>query len=213
MIATKSLTEEQQLNSPEIVERLREDGANRFQSHDAYQTSVSKHHGTRADLLKSEMDSLRSTPVPELLNELRESGLLWSMIAAVVGVSDAAIRKWRRGEAIEDHNRRRLTLLKALQNVYAITGSPTIPFSDWIDTRIVPTFSATPLQLLTLHRDSDATYLQPLMDFMVEQQDGESPEVLLDRYVGPSWRAEHVAEQRFKIVTIASGERYLEIEP
>src|SRR5262245_59725114 len=45
----------------------------------------------------------------DLLDALAtEFGLSWTTIARMVGVTDAAVRKWRRGEPIAPENRRRL---------------------------------------------------------------------------------------------------------
>jgi hypothetical protein len=210
MSATSSMSE--QIVETPVVTRLREQSFNRAEAYDNHQTSVTDHHAARADLLRSEIAQLSGTPATELLKELRSQGLLWSMVASVVGVSDAAIRKWRRGEAIEPMHHRRLVLLTALSHIHTAYADPALPFSAWLDSEIVPRFSATPLQLIALNRDRDVTLLQPLLDLMLGLEDGEQPDTILDRYLGTGWRDEAVAEQRFRIVTTASGDRLLVID-
>lgn len=211
MSATTSSMSEQIVETP-VVTRLREQSFNRAEAYDNHQTSVTDHHAARADLLQREVAQLRGVPATDLLKELRGEGLLWSMVASVVGVSDAAIRKWRRGESIEPMHHRRLILLTALSHIYTAYAGPGLPFSAWIDSEIVTRFSATPLQLIALNRDNDIALLQPLLDLMLGLDDGEQPDAILDRYLGTSWRDEAVAEQRFRIVTTASGDRLLVID-
>jgi len=211
MSATTSSMSEQIVETP-VVARLREQSFNRANAYDNHQTSVTDHHAARAALLQREMAQLRGMPATELLKELRGQGLLWSMVASVVGVSDAAIRKWRRGESIEPMHHQRIVLLTALSHIYTAYADPVLPFSAWVDSEIVPRFSATPLQLIALNRDSDVALLQPLLDLMLGLEDGEQPDAILDRYLGTGWRDEAAAEQRFKIVTTASGDRLLVID-
>lgn len=211
MSATASSMGEQLVETP-VVARLREHSFNRAAAYDNHQASVTDHHAARAQVLEREIDQLRDMSAADLLRELRGQGLLWSMVASVVGVSDAAIRKWRRGESIEAAHWRRLVLLTALSHIYAAYAAPLLPFSAWLDSEIVPRFSATPLQLIALSRDSDTVSLQPLLDLMLGLEDGEQPDAILDRYLGSTWRDEAVAEQRFRIVTTASGDRLLVVD-
>ncbi len=211
MSATTSSTSEQIVETP-VVARLREQSFNRAEAYDNHQSSVTDHHAARAVVLQREMIQLRAVSATELLRDLRSQGLLWSMVASVVGVSDAAIRKWRRGESIEAVHHQRLVLLTALSHIYTAYADPSLPFFSWLDGEVVPRFSATPLQLIALNRDSDVALLQPLLDLMLGLDDGEQPDAILDRYLGPGWRAEAVAEQRFRIVTTASGDRLLVID-
>lgn len=209
MMSTSSMSE--QITEVPVV-NLRDQAVNRATAYEHHQTSVTDHHAVRADLLRREVAALEDTPAAELLQELRGQGLLWSMVALVVGVSDSAIRKWRRGEPIEPTHHRRLTLLTALAHIYATYADPTVRFSAWLDSEVVPRFSATPLQLIALSRDADATVFQPLLDLMLGLEDGEQPEAILDRYLGSGWRDEAISEQRFKIVTTAAGDRLLVID-
>ncbi len=212
MTATSPLS--QQILETDIVSRLREHSFNRSASHTAHNDAVASHHVVRAEFVDVLGDELSTSSQQELLNELREQGLLWSVVAEAIGVTDTAVRKWRKGQAIDVIHRRRLSRLVALSRLYADYALPThqTAFAEWLDTRVVPGFSATPLALLKLNRDSQATSLQPLLDWMLQQPDGDRAESLLDRYLGPAWRQEAQDEQRFRIVTNAAGERILLID-
>jgi hypothetical protein len=212
MSATSSLPE-QLLEAP-VARRLHAEAFNRERAHLEYQETVQAHHVVRTEVLEELAASLRDEQTPSLLGELRTHGLLWSSVAQIVGVSDAAIRKWRRGEAIESSHRTRLCRLLALSRLYDRYAAPTAAsaFGEWLATPIVPRFSATPLQILALNRDVDAHDLQPLLDWMLSYQDGARAEDLLDRYLGEGWRDEARDEQRFRIITTAAGDRLLVVD-
>src|SRR5437588_6407263 len=211
MTATSSL---QQLVETPVVERLRNDSFNRAVAHIDHQEALSYHHGTRTEFLEDLIEELRDVSVQDVLAELRGVGLLWSVVAEVVGVTDAAIRKWRRGDSIDATHRQRLARLAAFGRLYAAYAVPpsATGFAEWLDSRIVTRFSATPLQLMVLNRNSDTREFQPLLDWMLDHSDREHGEVLLDRYLGSGWRDDAKEEQRFRIVTNSDGERILLVD-
>jgi hypothetical protein len=212
MSATTSLP--QQLHETPVVERLREHSFNRELARLDHQDSVAAHHVVRAEFLDELAEELTGRPIADLLAELRMHGLLWSSVAEVVGVTDAAIRKWRRGEPIDPRHRIRLARLVALCRLfatYATTESPTA-FAEWLSKPVIRQFSASPLQLLALNRDVDSSQLQPLLDWMLGHDDAERAQELLDRYLGDAWRTEAEAERRFRIVTNSAGERILLVD-
>jgi hypothetical protein len=203
-----------QLEETPVVTRLREQSFNRAAAHSDHEGAVAEHHVVRAEFLDELVAALADEPAPELLRELRASGLLWSVVAQAVGVTDAAIRKWRKDQPIEGRHKRgiaRLVGLGRLYRTYVVTADPT-GFAEWLDTRILRGFSATPLQLLALNRESDSALLQPLLDWMLEQPDSAHAEALLDRYLGTEWRDQAQSERRFRIVSSASGDRVLIID-
>ncbi len=200
-----------QLRDTPVVERLREQSFNRVGAYLAHQDAVADHHGVRAEYIDELVDQLAETPVAEILAHLRLYGLLWSKVAEIVGVTETAVRKWRKGATIDSTHRRRLCRLAALGQIheeYAMPGSSTA-FGEWLDSNIVPRFSATPMQLLALNRESDVAVLQPLLDWMLDQPDAAHAEHLLDQYLGTQWRDDAQEEQRFRIVTNSAGERIL----
>jgi len=212
MSATSSAP--QQLYETPVVERLREHSFNRELARLDHEDSVAAHHVVRAELLDELTQELAVDPVLDLLTELRERGLLWSTVAEIVGVTDAAIRKWRRGEPIDNRHRIRVSRLVALGRLYtnyAPEESPT-GFAEWLARPVVRQFTAAPFQLLALNRDVESSELQPLLDWMLAHRDGERAEDLLDRYLSKTWRAEARAEQHFRIVTNAAGDRILLVD-
>lgn len=211
MIITEPYTG--QLAPTELQERLRTQSFNRAAAELQHEDAVSEHHDARVALLDEYRDELiAQSDAPALLDELRAAGLLWSDIAKVIGVSDTAVRKWRAGRPIEQQHLRRLALLVALSRLYAGQGPHRPTFAERMQSRLIENFSATPLQLITLGRDEPVDHLQPLLDWMLDLTDREAAEKLLDRYIGRDWRRSAQAEQRFRIVTNADGERILVID-
>jgi len=203
-----------QVEEAPVAKRLREQSFNRTVSHLDHRDAIAEHHKVRAEALLDLEQSLSRFEPSDLLAELRSAGLLWSVVARYVGVSDAAVRKWRRGGAIEPEHRRRLLRFAALSRLFTdnavLLGQS--GFAEWLDTRILDGFSATPLDLLVLRRTEAAASLQPLLDWMLDHADRERAEDLLDCYVGSGWREDAKEEQRFRIVSDATGDRILEFK-
>ena len=209
---TSTLTH--QLHQSRVVAGLTELAFNRTTALLEHQHAVSDHHLARASWLDEATEELSDVEPSTLLAELRQSGLLWSVVAEIVGVTDAAVRKWRKDQPIDPRHHRRLARLAALARLhaeYAPSASDT-GFAEWLDTRIVRSFSATPLGLLKLNRDRGSARLQPLLDWMLDHTDGDEGEALLDRYLGREWRDEAREEQRYRIVTDGAGDRILLID-
>ena len=211
---TTTGTPSRQLEQTPVVQRLQETSFNREVAYLDHRDAVSDHHVVRTEALDESERRLAHEATTELLSELRGFGLLWSSIAQVIGVSDAAIRKWRNGHAIELSHKRRLARLVALGRLHHAYAMPTTStgFAEWLDTPVVAGFLATPLDLLALNRRRGSAALQPLLDWMLEHPDREYGETLLDRYLGEAWREQAQEEQRFRIVRSAHGDRVLVID-
>lgn len=203
-----------QLEETPVVQRLQEKSFNRETAYLSHRDALSDHHVVRAEVLDESERQLVEDAAADLLSELRRYGLLWSAVAEMVGVSDAAIRKWRKGSAIEPTHKRRLARLVALGRLHRAYAMPTTStgFAEWLDTRITPSFSATPLDLLALNRQRGSAALQPLLDWMLEHPDREHGEALLGRYLGEVWREQAQDEQRFRIARNAEGDRILVVD-
>lgn len=213
-MTTTTGTPSRQLQESPVVQRLQETSFNRETAFLGHRDAVSDHHFVRAEALDESERRLVEEATRELLTELRSFGLLWSSVAQVVGVSDAAVRKWRNGGAIEQRHKRRLARLAALGRLHHAYAMPTSStgFAEWLDTPIIPSFSATPLDLVALNRERDSAALQLLLDWMLEHSDREHGEVLLDRYLGEAWREQAQDEQRFRIVRSADGDQILVVD-
>jgi hypothetical protein len=213
-MSTTTGTPSRQLEQSPVVQRLQETSFNRESAYRGHRDALSDHHVVRAEALNEIERQLVAEPTDQLLSELRTFGLLWSAVAQAIGVSDAAIRKWRKGGTIEEPHKRRLARLLGLARLHRTYAMPSTrsAFAEWLDTPIVPRFSATPLDLLSLSRHRDAVALQPLLDWMLDHEDREHSAALLDRYLGGTWREQAQEEQRFSIVRDARGERILVID-
>jgi hypothetical protein len=203
-----------QLQESPVVQRLQETSFNRETAYLGHRDALSDHHVVRAEALNESERRLVEHATRDLLAELRSAGLLWSSVAQVVGVSDAAVRKWRNAGAIEQRHKRRLARLVALERLHHAYAMPSTStgFAEWLDTPIISGFSATPLDLLALNRERDSAALQPLLDWMLEHSDREHGEALLDRYVGEAWREQAQDEQRFRILRSADGDQILVVD-
>lgn len=213
-MSTTTSTASRQLEQSPVVQRLQETSFNRESAYVGHRDALSDHHLLRAEALDEAEQQFVGEPTDQLLSELRTFGLLWSAVAQAIGVSDAAIRKWRKGGAIEAPHKRRLARLLALARVHRTYAMPSTSsaFAEWLDTPILPGFSATPLDLLSLNRHREAVALQPLLDWMLDHEDREHSAALLDRYLGGTWRQQAQDEQRFRIVRDAGGDRILVID-
>jgi hypothetical protein len=207
-ITTNSSVE--QIHESETVRRLTEHSFNRAAAHYGHQDSVVDHRATRAKHLSQDIARLEDVPIATLLKELRGAGLLWSSVAQIVGVTDTAVRKWRKGSAIDAVHKRRVARLVALMDHFVAFSADSRPqgFASWLHTPVVDEFSCTPVQLLALSREKSISAIQPLIDNMLGVE-GERPEGVLDYYLGSTWRDEAHAEAKFAIEKNAEGDRIL----
>jgi transcriptional regulator with XRE-family HTH domain len=132
----------------------------------------------------------------ELLDELAtRRGLSWSTMARMVGVSDAAIRKWRRGEAVAAENRRRLAravaFLQMLADVFPV-GDP----GSWLEMRISEDATVTAIDVYADGRPD-------LLFEIVGQR--LTPHQVLEAF-DPDWRQNYVRDDRFAVVEAPDGE-------
>lgn len=171
------------------------------------------HSDATAAMLESLRVEIADQSPPALLGELRDAGCLWSVVAEAIGVSDTAVRKWRRGGAIEAQHLDRLENLVALSRLYERRGweARQYNFATWLDSRIVPQFSGTPLGLMSLEPNLRGGQLDDLLGWMVKPE-SQSPEAWADAMFTPAWRSESAEEQRFRIVKDAQGHRMLIID-
>jgi len=131
----------------------------------------------------------------ELLELLAtEFGLSWTTIARMVGVTDAAVRKWRRGEQIAPENRRRLARSVAFLQI--LGRFPVNDASTWLEMRISGDATITAVDLFT---DGRADLLFELVG------NRATPHQVLEGF-DPNWRENYAADQRFEVVEAPDGE-------
>ncbi len=131
-----------------------------------------------------------------LLDQLGEQGMAWRDVARMVGVSVAAVQKWRRGEGITGANRLKLAGIVALL-AYLRDNMISEPVS-WLEVPIRQGVSVSALDLLIAGR----------YDLVLELANDEHSPVetandVLDEF-DPSWHTTRV-EDRFEVFTAADG--------
>ena len=150
---------------------------------------VNLHRDTQMRAL-DERTSLVALQEPyELLDVLAsEHGLSWTTIARMVGVSDAAVRKWRRGEHVAPENRRRLArgvaFLQILDSVY-----PVPDIGSWLEMRVSD--DAT-IKAVDIYSEGRADLLFELVGARL------SAHHVLDAY-DPNWRSMYRVDDRFTV--------------
>ncbi|MGH3683562.1 MAG: hypothetical protein ACRDQY_24870 [Pseudonocardiaceae bacterium] len=134
----------------------------------------------------------------EMLDELARLGFAWRDVAKLVGVSVAAIQKWRRGEGTTGENRQKVaSLLAACDLVCEHYGIQEV--SSWFEMPLQLGVPVTPIDLWACGR-SDL-----VLDFASGHTDSE--QVLTD--CDPRWRDRYRSD--FEAFRAADGQ--LSIRP
>jgi DNA-binding transcriptional regulator YiaG len=132
----------------------------------------------------------------ELLEALAgEYGLSWTGIARLVGVSDAAVRKWRRGEPTTPENRRRLArgvaCLQIIEERFPVRDA-----ASWLEMRISDDATITPVDLFNEGR----------VDLLFELVGARAnPHQVLDAF-DSNWRQTYCVDEQFRVVDAPDGE-------
>jgi transcriptional regulator with XRE-family HTH domain len=84
--------------------------------------------------------------VKSLLQEISDLGFAWRDVARLMGVSVAAVQKWRKGESATGANRRKLATLLAACDLIS-THYLIQELASWFETPIVEAAPITPLDL------------------------------------------------------------------
>lgn len=137
----------------------------------------------------------KEAPV-DLLNELADLGFAWRDIARMIGVSVAAIQKWRRGERITGGNRRHLaSLLAACDQVaenYLVSE-----LASWFEMPLVSETPVTPADLYATNRT----------DLVFDYASGHTDPASVLSNFDPDWRERYRSD--FEVFTAADGQRSL----
>lgn len=146
---------------------------------------------------------MRAGGVLDGVTRLADDGMSWAQIALALGVTDAAIRKWRNGrsEPNPDMTPRvgRLLAFKEWFDAHAphFHGD----FAAWMETPVLPDVHVTPAHVYAT--DGGLRLLVEHMDPRHERW-----ELVLDA-AAPGWRERRERGRRFEVVTTAHGERVL----
>lgn len=132
----------------------------------------------------------------ELLDALAmRLGLSWATLARMVGVSDTAIRKWRRGEPVAAENRRRLARATAFLQMLADVFPVEDPGS-WLEMRISEDSTVRAVDV----------YAEGRPDLLFELVGRRlTPQQVLDAF-DPEWRQNYGRDERFTVIPASDGE-------
>jgi len=130
----------------------------------------------------------------QLLEALSDRyGLSWASIARMVSVTDAAIRKWRRGETIGPQNRHRLARTLAFLEI--LNSFPVGDVATWLEMRLSEEATISPIDLYVEGR------ADLLLDFVSRRA---STYEVLDAF-DSNWRSTYPVDSRFKVTIAADG--------
>jgi transcriptional regulator with XRE-family HTH domain len=112
-----------------------------------------------------------------MLSELADLGFSWRDIARMVGVSVAAIQKWRKGENVTGPNRHKLATLLAACD-FIIVHFHAEDVAQWFETPIIDGAPITPIDIW-----SEGNYLV-LFEYATQQM---TPDQAMNEF-RPDWR-------------------------
>jgi DNA-binding transcriptional regulator YiaG len=182
-----------QVNEPSMLVQTAElrDGASQLADHatslhaDQQQTELA--HRTTQQTQADPADVLRALSL--------DHGFSWPTLAKMVGVTTAAVRKWRRNGAVTAENRRRLAGVLAfcdfLEQVSPMISDPAL----WFDTPVLTETTLTHSDLYSrgLHAE--------LLDIASQRSD---PTAVLDA-AEPGWRTHYAPDPNFEVVSAGDG--------
>ncbi|MCA2302725.1 hypothetical protein JF770_04075 [Mycobacterium intracellulare] len=112
-----------------------------------------------------------------MLSDLADLGFSWRDIARMVGVSVAAIQKWRKGEKVTGPNRHKLASLLAACD-FIISHLLAEDVAQWFETPIIDGAPITPIDIW-----SEGNYLV-LFEYATQHM---TPEQAMNEF-RPDWR-------------------------
>ena len=132
----------------------------------------------------------------DLLEELAAGrGLSWSTIAQLVGVTDTAIRKWRRGTPISGDNRRSLASALVFLDMVGEALNPLHDASSWLELPLADNASLTPVDI----------YAEGGVNLLLDWASGRlDPNQMLDQF-DSAWRSTYASDDRFGLVHDEDG--------
>jgi len=153
----------------------------------------------RQELQRKWMDAQRAAAMADgstLLGKLSDAGMAWRDVARLVGVSVAAVQKWRRGEGITGANRLKLAgIVAVLQCLHEEMINEPV---SWLEMPVHAGVALTSVDLMAAGR----------YDLVLELADGEhSPAettiAVLDEF-DPHWRDTRV-DETFEVFVADDG--------
>jgi DNA-binding transcriptional regulator YiaG len=157
---------------------------------DLHEQVTDLHEDVQSSTLHARASQLAQSDPADLLATLRgEWGLSWESLAHMLGVSSAAIRKWRRGASISTENQHHLARVIAfcemLHDADPRIGDP----AQWLEE---PFVSSATVRACDLYA---AGLLSPLLSVAAGRT---SREALLDQF-DPGWRENYGADDGWSV--------------
>ncbi|MFD6515168.1 transcriptional regulator [Rhodococcus sp. NPDC060176] len=157
---------------------------------------VRESHRTALKLDLEQRTSDRAKLAPrDGLNALGDLGFAWRNVAALMGVSVAAVNKWRRGEGITGPNRLKLARILALLDVLEthMIAEP----ASWLEMPIHDGVNLTPIDMLVANR------YDLVLEFAAYAIAGGDHQTILDEF-DPDWR-NSLVDKNFETFVDADG--------
>ncbi|HEY3866179.1 MAG TPA: hypothetical protein VGL54_08855 [Solirubrobacteraceae bacterium] len=133
----------------------------------------------------------------ELLDELAlRRGLAWQTIATMLGVTSAAIRKWRRGGSVAPENRAKLATLVAF---FEQIEEPIADLGSWVEMCVREDTTLTPAEIY--RAGPQARWL------LIEWTSGNIDTVTMLNRFDDSWRENYARDPNFRVGVGPDGER------
>lgn len=158
------------------------------------------HQETWAEEWRTRTAARSKGAVKDMLAELSELGFAWRDVARLLGVSVAAVQKWRKGESHSGENRSKIAaLLAACDLIAEHYGVQEI--GSWFETPVLGGVPVTPLDL----------YASPAQRSLVfEYACGHTdPEVVLTSF-DSTWRERYRSD--FEVFLADDGERSVRLK-
>jgi len=153
------------------------------------------HERTWAEQWRTRTAARSKGAVKDMLSELSGLGFAWRDVARLLGVSVAAVQKWRKGESHSGENRNKIAaLLAACDLIVEHYGVQEI--GSWFETPVLGGVPVTPMDLYV-------TAAQRSLVF--EYASGHTdPEVILTSF-DPTWRERYRSD--FEVFLADDGDR------
>ncbi len=157
------------------------------------------HKRTHEDEWRTAAAERGKASVTSMLTELADLGFAWRDIARMVGVSVAAVQKWRKGEKASGDSRIRIASLLAACDL--ITSHYMVDeIASWFE---MPLFSSAPVTPIALYAADRA-------DLVFEFASGYvDPEALLSEF-DPDWRERY--RSNFEVFESGDGNRSIRMK-
>lgn len=136
------------VTDPQMIEDAMAVSAERERITQIAETFELRDQQIRVEHLRERSSQLARRDAKDLLDDLAvERGLSWSTIAAMLGLSPTAIRKWRRGGSVNPENREQLAALVAFFEMLGAIKEPIADVGSWVEMRVREDATITPAQL------------------------------------------------------------------